>query len=245
MTKLNQVSSMEQCLGFAYRPTYNELLLTGVADVACLEIMFDDCISSGLRLSALPEPLSALYHYFFHAVAMNIASSDPINCHYLNLIKALTADWLPALIMSHLCWTGVGRRYSHDLLPFPFNPASLRSVINRVQQVQDCLGCQFVLENITRYIAFHESTLSEIDCWRELIYKTECEIFLDVNNLYVNVKNLGFEPFLFLRALPEGSVKQYQMATHQDKSDFLSSSWVIEQLSHLKKYHNDREALCH
>jgi uncharacterized protein len=119
-------------------------------------------------------------------------------------------------VSDHLCWTGVAGRNAHDLLPLPFNEESLRHVAARVRQVQDVLGARLALENVSAYAAFADSTMSEWQFLAALAEEADCSLLLDVNNVYVSARNLGFDPLDFLRALPLGRVVQFHVAGHDD-----------------------------
>jgi uncharacterized protein (UPF0276 family) len=120
------------------------------------------------------------------------------------------------VISDHLCWTGVAGLNMHDLLPLPFTEEALNHVAGRVLQVQEFLGRQILLENTSSYVTYVASALSEWDFLVELAQRTGCALLLDVNNVYVNARNHGFDPLRFLDAISPALVRQIHLAGHED-----------------------------
>ena len=156
-----------------------------------------------------------------HGVALGIGSLDPLDAGYLDRLAALTAEIQPALVSDHLCWGGFGGQLAHDLLPLPFSEEALAHVAGRVQQVQDRLGRPFVVENVSSYVAFASSTLSEWEFLAELCRRTGCQLLLDVNNVFVSAHNHGFDARAFITGLPAGSVAQIHLAGHSHRGELL------------------------
>jgi uncharacterized protein (UPF0276 family) len=146
---------------------------------------------------------------------LSLASDEPLNVDYVKKVGKLADKFSAVHVSEHLCWTSIEGRYSFDLLPFPWNERSLSHLIFRVNQIQDILQRQLVLENLSQYIAFKESTMTESEFWIQLINCTGCGMLLDVNNVYVNAQNFGYIPNDFLNAIPAESVKQYHLAGHR------------------------------
>lgn len=121
----------------------------------------------------------------------------------------------------HLCWGTHQGRYLHDLLPLPFTEESLAHVVSRVQEVQETLGRQILLENVSSYLTFSASTLTEWDFLAEVAAQADCGILLDVNNIYVSAKNHGFDADAYLQGIPKERVGQFHLAGYQDKGTHL------------------------
>jgi hypothetical protein len=120
-----------------------------------------------------------------------------------------------------LCWTGVDHHNLHDLLPLPYTEAALRHLVPRVQQVQDLLGRRLLLENVSSYVAFAGDEMSEWEFIAELLLRADCELLLDVNNVYVSSRNHGFDARRFIDAMPRERVRQIHLAGHEDHGDYL------------------------
>ncbi len=156
-----------------------------------------------------------------HGVAMSIGSTDPLNLAYLGELKALAQRIEPAWVSDHLCWTGVDHHNLHDLLPLPYTEAALRHVVQRVQQVQEVLGRRLLLENVSSYVSFAGDEMSEWEFVAELLQRADCELLLDVNNVYVSSVNHGFDPKTYIDAMPRERVRQIHLAGHEDHGSYL------------------------
>ncbi len=165
------------------------------------------------------EKVRSHYPVVLHGVSLSIGSVDPLNFDYLKRAKALYERIQPEWISDHLCWTGVLGENLHDLLPLPYTEEALRHVVDRVKQVQDFLGRQILLENVSSYIQFKHSTLSEWAFLTAVAEQADCGILLDVNNIYVSHRNHGFNPADFLNGIPVDRVGQFHIAGHSDHGD--------------------------
>jgi uncharacterized protein len=156
-----------------------------------------------------------------HGVALSIGSVDPLDLDHLHKLSALAEEIQPSLISDHLCWSGVGGRFAHDLLPLPFTEEALAHVAARVQVVQDRLRRPILLENVSSYVQFVSSALTEWEFLTELSARTGCGLLLDVNNVFVSAHNHGFDPERFIRALPTGRIQQIHLAGHSQSGPLL------------------------
>ncbi|MGM9486800.1 MNIO family bufferin maturase [Ideonella sp. YS5] len=154
-----------------------------------------------------------------HGVSMSIGGTDPLDLGYLRELKALANRLEPAWISDHLCWTGVDGRNLHDLLPLPYTEATMRQVAERVMRVQDLLGRRLVLENVSSYVGWVADEMAEWQFIAELASRADCELLLDVNNVYVSAINHGFDPCRFIDAIPSGRVRQIHLAGHEKNED--------------------------
>jgi hypothetical protein len=150
-----------------------------------------------------------------HGVSLSIGSTDPLDLAYLHELRQLIHRVQPAWVSDHLCWTGVDHRNLHDLLPLPYTEAALRHVAERVLQVQDALGRRLVLENVSSYVAWADDEMGEAEFIAELLQRADCELLLDVNNVYVSSVNHGLDARAFIDALPPHRVRQIHLAGHE------------------------------
>ncbi len=155
------------------------------------------------------------YPMAMHGVSLSIGGSDPLDPDYLRELKALAARVEPAWISDHLCWTGIEGHNLHDLLPLPYTEAALRHVVERIARVQDFLGRRLLIENVSSYLAFSADEMSEWAFVAELAARADCELLLDVNNVYVSSVNHGFDPRTYIDAMPRGRVRQIHLAGHE------------------------------
>ena len=162
------------------------------------------------------ERIRRRFPLVMHGVSLSIGSTDPVDLDYLAQVRALAARIEPHWISDHLCWTGIEGRNLHDLLPLPYTEEALASVVERVGQVQDALGRQILLENVSSYLTYRASDMSEWEFLREVAERADCAILLDINNIYVSSVNHGFDPLTYLQAMPSERVRQFHLAGHSD-----------------------------
>jgi len=151
-----------------------------------------------------------------HGVSLSIGSVDPLDPKYLDQLAALARETEPAWVSDHLCWSSVGGNFSHDLLPLPYTEEALAHVAARVQKVQDKLKRQILIENVSSYVTFTQSTLTEWQFLAELCERADCGMLLDVNNVFVSAFNHGFDAREFIDGIPIGRVGQIHLAGHSD-----------------------------
>ncbi len=161
------------------------------------------------------------YPVVMHGVSMSIGSTQPLDLAYLTQVKALAARLEPEWVSDHLCWTGVAGRNLHDLLPLPYTEEALAHVVERVRTVQDVLGRRILLENVSSYITYRDSEVTEWEFLREIAERSDCLILLDVNNIYVSSVNHEFDPLEYLDAIPVERVQQIHLAGHENQGDYL------------------------
>jgi len=136
-------------------------------------------------------------------------------------LRALADRVEPAYVSDHLCWGRHGGRYAHDLLPLPYTEEALAHVVSRVRQVQDALGRQILLENVSSYVAYASSSMPEWEFLARIAADADCGILLDVNNVYVSARNQGFDPDAYLAGIPADRVGQFHLAGHSDHGTYL------------------------
>jgi uncharacterized protein (UPF0276 family) len=200
-------------------PHYAELLARGVRGedlgVDWLEATSENFMVAGGRPRRILSEVRALAPVALHGVALNVGSSDPLDAAYLDELAALCARVEPAWISDHLCWTGVGGQNLHDLLPLPHVEEAVRHVAARIARVQDRLGRRIAVENVSTYARFACDAMSEWEFLVAVAEAADCGILLDVNNVYVNACNHGFDARAYLDAIPPQRVFQIHLAGHE------------------------------
>jgi uncharacterized protein (UPF0276 family) len=207
--------------GVGLRPKHYGRFLESRPQVDWVEAISENFMRIGGRPRAVLEKVRRDFPVALHGVSLSIGSSDPLNWEYLSELAELVKRIEPAMISDHLCWGSHRGRYVHDLLPLPFTEEALEHVVRRVQSVQERLGRQILLENVSSYLTYQESTLSEWDFLAEVARRADCGILLDINNIYVSAKNHGFDPTEYLAAMPVDRVGQYHLAGHSDHGEYL------------------------
>jgi uncharacterized protein (UPF0276 family) len=207
--------------GPGLRPTHYEAILNGPQPIDWLEIITENYLVPGGKPLDYLERVRERFPLVMHGVSLSIGSTDPIDTAYLASVRKLADRIEPHWISDHLCWTGIEGKNLHDLLPLPYTEEALRSVVSRVGQVQDQLGRRILLENVSSYLTFHASDMSEWEFLREVATRADCDVLLDINNIYVSSVNHGFDAADYLRAMPKERVRQFHLAGHSDMGGHL------------------------
>ena len=207
--------------GLGLRTQHYEAIRAERPAIDWFEIISENYLVPGGRPLDYLDRIRADYPMAMHGVSLSIGSDDPLDRDYLRRIAALAKRVEPAWISDHLCWTGVGGRNMHDLLPLPYDEATLDHVVERIGQVQDALGRRLVLENVSSYVTYRRSTMPEWDFLAAVARRADCLILLDVNNIYVSAFNHDFDPLAYLDAIPAERVQQIHLAGHEDNGSHI------------------------
>lgn len=191
-------------------PHYNELLERR-PNVAWLEVHSENFLAEGGKSPDLLEEARHHYPISLHGVGLSIGSTDDLNWQYLKQLRELIERIDPCLISDHLSWSSLNGQYFHDLLPMPYTEEALLHVIMRIKQVQDYLQRQILIENISSYVQFHDSSIPEWEFLTEVANQSGCGILLDVNNVYVSSSNLDFDPHTYISAIPGKLVQEIHL----------------------------------
>ena len=210
-----------QGFGLGLRTEHYRDFVDAPQAVDWLEIISENYLVDGGKPLHFLDRIRRDYPMVMHGVSLSIGGNDPLDWTYLRQIKGLVDRVEPAWISDHLCWTGHDQLNLHDLLPLPYTEAALRHLTPRVAQVQDFLGQPLLLENVSSYVSFRASEMSEWDFINELVTRSGCELLLDVNNVYVSSVNHGFDPRQFIDAMPIAAVRQIHLAGHEDHGDYI------------------------
>lgn len=202
--------------GIGLRAGHYDAWLTAGPAVAWAECITENFLEVGGRPRATLERVRASYPLVLHGVSLSIGGVDPLDERYLRSVRALASELEAAWVSDHLCWSSVDGQQLHDLLPLPYTEEALAHVVARVDQAQTVLGRPLVLENPSTYVRFAESTLDEAVFLAEIAARTGAGLLLDVNNVYVNARNFGFDPAAYLEAIPVDAVWQIHLAGHTD-----------------------------
>jgi uncharacterized protein (UPF0276 family) len=200
--------------GVGLRSVHFSHILEHWPAVDWFEIISENFMDSGGRPRYVLDQVAERYPVVMHGVSLSIGSTDPLNFDYLAKLKRLATSIRPRWVSDHVCWTGVLGRNTHDLLPLPFNDASLAHVVQRIKTVQDVLERPLVLENPSSYVTFAASTMSEWEFISRMAEEADCGLLLDVNNVYVSSVNHGFSAEKYIRAVPHERIVQFHLAGH-------------------------------
>jgi len=207
--------------GLGLRTEHYEAILAEPQPVDWFEILTENYLGGGGKPLSYLDRIRARYPVVMHGVSLNIGGTDPLNRDYLDGLKALARRIEPAWISDHLCWTGVHGRNLHDLMPLPYTEEAARHVACRVREVQDFLSRRLLLENVSSYMSYRHSQLTEWEFLSAVVEESDSLILLDVNNVYVSGHNHGFDPVEYLRGLPANRVGQLHLAGHSANGNLL------------------------
>lgn len=200
--------------GIGLRAPHYEAVLEQRPDVAWLEVHSENYFGEGGKPLHILEQLRQHYPISLHGVSLSLGSADELNWNHLKKLRDLIQRIDACLISDHLSWSSINGHYLHDLLPLPYTEEALEHISTRIQQVQDFLHRQILIENISSYVQFEHSTLSEQDFLCEVVKKSGCGILLDINNIYVTATNLGVDPKAFIYSMPANQVQEIHLAGH-------------------------------
>ena len=186
-----------------------------------LELLSDNYMVPGGKPMVMLDRIRANYPVVMHGVALSIGSADGVDETYLDALAQLAERVQPLWISDHLCWTGVHGRVLHDLYPLPYSEGALDVVVRNVQRVQERLKRSLVLENVSSYVSFGASSMSEWEFISTVCARTGCRLLLDVNIIHVSSVNHGFDAHAFLRGIPADRVQQIHLAGHTDHGDHI------------------------
>lgn len=207
--------------GLGLRTQHYQQVLEQRPSVDWFEVISENYMVGGGKPRHYLFAIRELYPLVLHGVSLSIGSTDPLDQDYLRRLKVLAAEVEPAWISDHLCFTGVGGINSHDLLPLPYNEPTLQHVVERVQRVQEFLGRRILLENVSSYVDYKASEMTEWQFLAEVSARADCRILLDINNIYVSARNHGFDPLQYLDGIDPVRVGQIHLAGHSDYGDYL------------------------
>lgn len=207
--------------GLGLRPQHYTEILDGDPAIDWFEVISENYLVPGGNPLRMLDRIAERYPLVMHGVSMSIASTAPFDEDYLDQLVRLARRIKPKWISDHLCWTGVHGVNLHDLLPFPYTREALDHVVARIAYVQEKLGRPLCLENVSSYVTFQESEMSEWEFIAEMARRTGCWLLFDVNNVFVSAYNHGFDAHAFLEAIPPDRVIQFHLAGHSDMGTHL------------------------
>ncbi|HET8898443.1 MAG TPA: DUF692 domain-containing protein [Rhodanobacteraceae bacterium] len=199
-------------VGIGLRPAHFAHVLEHRPAVPFFELHSENFFCAGGALREAFEDVRNDYPISLHGVGLSLGSAQALDRRHLAALRTLARHVEPALISEHLSWGAIGGRHYNDLLPLPYTEEALALMVSHVGQLQDCLGRRVLLENVSSYIQFRHSTLSEWEFLAALVARSDCGLLLDVNNVYVNSVNHGFDPHQFIDAIPAAVVGEIHLA---------------------------------
>lgn len=207
--------------GVGFKVQHFAQIVDNAKNVAWLEIHAENYMGSGGRPLAQLDHLAQLFPISVHGVGLSIGGAGPLDKDHLFRLRRLCDAINPASFSEHLAWSTHDGTFLNDLLPLPYTAATLAQVCDHIDQVQSTLGRKMLLENPSTYLAFAQTTMTEVDFLSEIVARTGCGLLLDVNNVYISAVNQQTAPMDYLRAFPMQAVGEIHLGGHdEDTADY-------------------------
>lgn len=200
--------------GVGLRSPHFDQILSSHDGVDFLELLSDNFMSMGGKEYSVLEQVKEFFPLILHGVGLSIGGPDPLKSDYLKSLMNLIKFAQPLFFSDHICLSSAFGVEYHDLLPLPFSKEVINHVIPRIKQVQSMTDVPFLIENPSYYVRMPGSEMKEEEFIVEILEKSGCGLLLDINNIYVNAQNHGYDPYAFIDAIPQEKVYQYHMAGH-------------------------------
>jgi len=207
--------------GLGLRPSHYLEILDQRPAVDWFEALTENYLVPGGKPLHYLERVREHYPVVLHGVSLSIGGTEPLDLDYLRQVKALARRIDAAWVSDHLCWTGAHGVNLHDLMPLPYTEEAVHHVAARVAQAQDLLGRQLLLENVSSYVTYRASRLTEWEFLSAVAEAADCLILLDINNIHVSAFNHGFDAQTYLDGIDPRRVRQFHLAGHQNHGDFI------------------------
>jgi uncharacterized protein (UPF0276 family) len=207
-------STSPSLAGIGLRAAHYRAFLGGRPAIGWLEVHSENYFGAGGFDLHVLDHVRRDYPVSLHGVGLSLGSADGLREQHLSKLKRLVERVEPLFVSEHLCWGALGERHFNDLLPLPYTEEALGLMVERVEQVQAALGRSILVENVSSYLQYRDSTWPELEFAAELARRSGCGVLLDVNNLYVNARNHGFDAYAALAAMPAKYVKEIHLAGH-------------------------------
>jgi len=208
-------------VGIGLRSQHYQHILDTRPDTPWFEVLIDNYMGAGGQPLDYMERVRADYPVTFHGVGMSLGSDGPLNMAYMKRLREIKHRFQPAWISDHLCWSTSGKHTSNELLPLPYTEEAIRLVADKTQQAQDFLGERLLIENVSSYIAYKDSAMSEWDFVNAVANEADCNTLLDINNIYVSAHNHGFDAQDYLDGIDAKRVREIHLAGYEDQGTHL------------------------
>ncbi len=205
---------MSHVFGLGLRPPFYQEAAAGEIAVDWFEVITENFMVDGGNPLKVLDAVRRHYPIALHGVSMNLGGTDPLDTTYLKRLADLVKRVNPVRVSDHLCWTRHGGHHLHDLLPLPYCQDAIDHIAQRIVQVQDQLGRQILIENVSSYAESIDNEMPEWTFLAAVAERADCGILLDLNNVIVSAHNHGFDPLRYIEAIPLARVQQIHLAGH-------------------------------
>ncbi len=209
---------MSRAVGIGLRAPHLEEFLERRPALGFVEVHSENHF--GERAASL-ERVRRDYAVSLHGVGLSLGSADPLDTPHLAKLDALAGRIDPLFVSEHLSWSAIDGRHANELLPMPFTMEAASHVASRIAEAQERLGRRLLIENVSAYHAFAGAELAEWQFVGEVARRSGCALLVDVNNIWVNAANFGFDARRYLDAIDPGHVAQYHLGGHERRDGML------------------------
>lgn len=214
-SELRVVPSIPARAGIGLRAEHYEDVLKSKPNVGWFEVHSENYFGIGGKPFTILEKIRQDYPISLHGVGLSLGSVDPLDGKHLTSLKRLIDCVEPGLVSEHISWSAINGKHLHDLLPLPYTEEALAHLVTRIGRVQDYLGRRILVENLSSYVQFRYSTMSEWEFINELAQRSGCGVLLDVNNVYVSANNHQFDPYFYIDSICADAVMEIHLAGHK------------------------------
>jgi uncharacterized protein len=207
--------------GIGWRAPHYRALLEQLPEIGFIEVHSENFFGDGGQPHLFLSRARERYELSLHGVGLSLGSVDPLDAAHLRALRRLVDRYQPAFVSEHVCWSSIGGRHLNELLPLPYSEETLRHLSERLDRVQCQLGRRILVENISAYVRFREPGIAESEFLSELCRRSGCGLLLDINNVYVNAVNHGFDAEAFLDAIPARLVEEIHLAGFDESEECL------------------------
>ena len=214
--------------GVGLKPEHFRDILASMPDIGFFEIHAENYMVDGGSFHHYLGRIRDKYKLSIHGVGLSIGGESPLDEDHLDRLARLLDRYQPESFSEHLAWASHGGAFLNDLLPVPYDAATLARVCAHVDRVQDRLRRRMLLENPATYLEFTASTMAETEFSAEVVKRTGCGLLLDVNNVYVACINHHRDPHDYIRSLPLDAVGQIHLAGFAGDTDAAGDPLLID-----------------
>lgn len=207
--------------GLGLRKEHYQAIVDTQPNIDFFEILTENYMIKGGKPLYYLDKIRQDYPMVMHGVSMSLGSVDPINKTYLKELKELIKRVEPKWVSDHLCWTGMDHKNMHDLLPLPYTEEAVTHMADKISQVQDFLGQQILVENLSSYITYKDDSMTEWEFLSAVSEKADCYLLLDINNIYVSSYNHHFDPLDYINGINPKRVWQHHLAGHTNDGNLI------------------------
>ncbi len=207
--------------GYGARTSHYSAILNRGPLAPCVEVITENFLERGGRPRAVLERIRQDAEVLIHGVGLSLGSTAPLSEAYLDGLWKLAEDFSPGVVSDHVCFGSVHGFYGHDLWPLPYTEETITHLVERIDQVQTRLRRRFAIENVSSYVSYQSSAMPEWDFVSEIVKRADCDLLLDVNNVYVSAHNHGFSATQYLATVPLDRVTQIHLAGHEQADGYL------------------------